>query len=147
MKKLLIISLLLLAFSSVRAQDNASYKATLKKMLESAGSQAGFQSALKQMFSMFREQKNNVPAEVWDALQTEMEKTSVDDLTTLLTPVYQKQFTEADLEEIIKFYETPIGKKYAAAVPVIMQESMQAGQEWGMKIGQEIMQKLADKGY
>jgi uncharacterized protein len=147
MKKILVISFLFATVLSANAQDNASYKATLKKMLESAGSQAGFQSAIKQMFTMFRQQKSNVPAEVWNALETEMEKTSIDDLTTLLTPVYQKQFTEADLKEIIKFYETPIGKKYAGAVPVIMQESMQVGQEWGMKIGQDIMQKIAEKGY
>jgi hypothetical protein len=147
MKKILLLSYLFLSFSSSFAQDHTSYTATLKKMLESGGSQAAFQSAVKQMFTMFRQQKSNVPAEVWNAMETEMEKTSLDELSTLLTPVYQKQFTEADLKEIITFYETPIGKKYAAAVPVIMQESMQVGQEWGMKIGQQIMQKISEKGY
>ena len=147
MKKLLVITILLITFSSTFAQDNTSYKATLKKMLESAGSQGAFQTAIKQMFSMFRQQKTNVPADVWNALETEMEKTSMDELTTLLTPVYQKQLTEADLKKIIEFYETPVGKKYAGSVPAIMQESMQVVQEWGMKLSQQIMQKITEKGY
>lgn len=147
MKKILVIVILSFISSSTFAQDNAAYTATLKKMLESTGGQGAFQAAIKQMFSMFRQQKTNVPAEIWNSLQTEMEKTSMDDLATLLTPVYQKQLSEADLKKIIEFYETPIGKKYASAVPTIMQESMQVGQEWGMKIGQQIMQKIAEKGY
>lgn len=147
MKKLLVIAILSLICSSSFAQDNAGYTATLKKMLESTGGQGAFQAAIKQMFSMFRQQKNNVPAEIWDSLQAEMEKTSMDDLATLLTPVYQKQLTESDLKKIIEFYDTPIGRKYASAAPTIMQESMQVGQEWGMKIGQQVMQKIAEKGY
>jgi uncharacterized protein len=147
MKKILTVTILLACFSTSFAQDDASYKVTLKKMLIATGSEAGFQAGIKQMFAMFRQQKSSVPADVWSELEKEMQKTSIEELTTMLTPVYQKQFTEADLKKVIEFYETPVGKKYAAAVPVIMQESMQVGQEWGMKIGQQVMQKISEKGY
>jgi hypothetical protein len=50
-------------------------------------------------------------------------------------------------EKIIEFYQTPVGKKYAEKTPLIMQESMQVGQQWGMKIGQEFQNKLQEQGY
>ena len=51
------------------------------------------------------------------------------------------------MEEMIKFYQTPVGQKYANSSPMIMQESMQIGQQWGMKLGQEFTKKLKEKGY
>ncbi|MEC8831971.1 MAG: DUF2059 domain-containing protein [Bacteroidota bacterium] len=48
---------------------------------------------------------------------------------------------------MIQFFETPVGKKYAASTPLILQESMQVGQQWGMKIGQDFQRKLQEKGY
>ena len=64
----------------------------------------------------------------------------------MLASVYQKYMTQVDLEEMIIFYQTPVGKKYAKNLSMIMQESMEVGQQWGMKIGQEIAYKLKEKG-
>ena len=55
--------------------------------------------------------------------------------------------TLEDLKEIIRFYQTPVGQKFAKSTPLIMQESMQIGQQWGMKLGLEITKKLEEKGY
>ena len=55
--------------------------------------------------------------------------------------------TKEDLEEFIKFYQTPVGKKFAKNTPFIMQESMQIGQQWGMKIGENFKNKMKEKGY
>ena len=75
-----------------------------------------------------------------------MEK-SMSDLVTMLTPVYQKHLTEKDLEEIISFYNTPVGKKLATSTPMITTESMQVGQKWGMEIGQKVVERMKEKGY
>jgi hypothetical protein len=71
----------------------------------------------------------------------------MDDLVTLLAPVYEKHLTEADLNEVIKFYNTPAGKKLAQKNPAIMQDSMVAGQTWGMKVAEKVQAKLKEKGY
>lgn len=47
-----------------------------------------------------------------------------------MAPVYEKHLTEADLNEVIKFYNSPVGKKLAGKTPAITQESMAAGQTW-----------------
>ncbi|GAB4198018.1 MAG: hypothetical protein Fur004_16070 [Thermoflexibacter sp.] len=68
-------------------------------------------------------------------------------MTEMLAPVYQKYMNLADLRELIKFYQTPTGKKFAQNTPFIVQESMQVGQEWGRKVGQDFAQKIKEKGY
>ena len=149
MKKILAIAFVLLATSVniVSAQANDEYKRTLKKMLDAAGSEATFDSAIKQMLGMFKGQYQNVPDDVWVELENEMLKISMDDLVEMLTPVYAKHLSVADLNKIIEFYQTPVGKKYAEKTPLITQESMQVGQEWGMKMGQRFQEKMKEKGY
>ena len=146
MKK--ILPLFLLIFSSATfAQSSTTYKTTLKQMLESAGTEAVFKTAIKQMFDMYRSQKTNVPEEVWNAAEAEFNKSSMEELIDMLTPVYEKHFTEADLKKVIEFYQTPAGKKYAEKAPLLMEESMQIGQQWGMKVGQRLAENLKAKGY
>ncbi len=148
MKKFLVTAvILLISVSLSSAQSISSYNTTLKKMIKVAGTEAAFSTAIKQMFVMFRQQSPKVPESVWTEFSQEFSKTSIDDLVEMLSPVYQKQFSEADLIQIIAFYETPIGRKLAEKTPIITQESMQAGQQWGMKIGQKVMEKLKAKGY
>src|SRR5687767_12722582 len=146
-KTILSITILLISASSAFAQVDDKYKSTLKKMLEAGGSEASFKVVIKQMFDMLKQQNTNVPDSLWSDFEKEFSKTSMDELVDMLSPVYQKHMTITDLEVIIGFYQTPAGKKYAEKTPLIMQESMQVGQQWGMKIGQKFREKLQEKGY
>ena len=116
-------------------------------MLEVAGTEATFKAGINQMFNIFKQQQTNVPDSVWTEFESEFLKTSLDELVEMLLPVYQKHLTRSDLEKVIEFFETPVGKKYAEKNPFITQESMQAGQQWGMKVGQRFQEKLREKGY
>jgi hypothetical protein len=148
MKRIIVaFSILAMSIGSASAQINESYKATLKKMLAVAGTEQTFDIAIKQLFGMFKQQKTNVPENVWSEFEQEFAKTSIDELVNMLAPVYYNHMTETDLQKMIEFYETPVGKKYAEKTPLIMQESMQVGQEWGIKMGQQFQEKLKEKGY
>ena|SRR5690349_18334869 len=147
MKKLIIIISVLIAPLGETFAQVDSYKATLKKVLEVAGTEENFKVAIKQMFGMFKQQNSNVPDSFWEEAEKEFSETSMDDLVDMLSPVYQKHMTESDLKKIIEFYQTPAGKKYAEKTPLILQESMQVGQQWGMKIAQRVQEKLKEKGY
>jgi uncharacterized protein len=149
MKRISVLALLVISMTSAFGQsaNNSSYKATLKKMLEVAGTETTFKAAIKQMFGMFKQQNTKVPENVWAEFEAEFSKTSISDLVNMLEPVYAKHMTEADLNKIIEFYQTPVGKKYAEKTPFILQESMQVGQTWGMQMGQKFQEKLKEKGY
>ncbi|MDP2060383.1 MAG: DUF2059 domain-containing protein [Flavobacteriaceae bacterium] len=146
-KRFLTITLLLFVSITVFGQADKEYNETLKRMFEVSGSEKSYQAVVKQMFTMFKQQYSDVELDVWGDLEKEFSKTSLNDLTEMLVPVYSKYMTLEDLKELIKFYETPVGKKFAKNTPLIMQESMQIGQQWGMKVAQDFEKKMKEKGY
>ena len=148
MKRTVTISaLFLLTFALSFGQVDAEYKVTLKKMFEVSGSEETYKTVIKQMVSMFRTQFSQVSEEIWNDLEEEFLQTSLDDLVDMLVPVYSRHLTIDDLQKIIEFYYTPAGKKYAEKTPLITQESMEIGQQWGMKIGQDFQNRIKEKGY
>ncbi len=148
MKNLLACLTLVLLFSTVTfAQSDVEYERTLKTMFKVSGSEEAYKTVILQMTDMFKKQKTTVPSEVWDDMEKELLKISINDLVEMLLPIYQKHMTQSDIEELIAFYNTPIGKKFAKKSPLIMQESMQVGQKWGMKIGEMMNKKIKEKGY
>ena len=133
---------------SLLAQEvPTEYTKALKQMFELNGTEETFVTAIDQMLEMFESSREDVPAEVWKTIGDEFSKTSLNDLVEMLAPVYFKHLTLEDLNQIIVFYKTPACKKMATATPAITQESMQIGQQWGMKIGEKVEDKLREKGY
>ena len=148
MKKLISTLSLILIFTNLSfGQADNEYKEALQTMFKVSGSEEMYQTAIEQMFTMFKGQYSSVKDEVWVSLEAEFKNTSINDLIEMLTPTYQKHLTLEDIKGLIEFYRTPVGKKYAKKSPMIMQESMQIGQQWGMKIGEEFAEKMKEKGY
>lgn len=148
MKKIIFLFSFVLLLSSVSyAQTNSTYKATLSKMMEVSGAKNTYKAVLTQIVSMFKQQKPEVPAAVWTEFEVAFSKVAEEDLLNILLPVYQKHMSEADLKNMIVFYETPTGKRFAEKTPLITQDSMAAGQEWGKKLGEEFAKKMQEKGY
>ena len=148
MKKFIsTLSLIFILTNLSFGQSDNEYREALQTMFKVSGSEEIYQTAISKMFTMFKEQYASVKEETWVSLEVEFKNTSINDLIELLTPTYQKHLTLEEIKGLIEFYETPVGKKYAQKSPLIMQESMQIGQQWGMKIGEEFAKKMKDKGY
>ncbi|MBQ0736109.1 DUF2059 domain-containing protein [Aquimarina celericrescens] len=146
-KTFLLLFAFLIFISTSFAQEDAEYDSVLKTMFEVSGTEESYSTAIKGMFDMYKKQYTNVDASVWDEFEQDFLQTSLDDLVIMLAPIYKKYMTKDDLEKLISFYETPVGQKFAKNTPLIMQESMQVGQAWGQKIGQQFEQKMKEKGY
>lgn len=146
-KGLSVVLLFLISYATVSAQKENEYRQTLFKMFEVSGTGQNFETAITQMFDLFKSQYTDVEAITWDELEAEFLNTSLDELTEMLEPVYAKYMTLEDLRQVIEFYESPVGKKLALNNPLIMQESMQIGQEWGRKIGEDLQEKMLERGY
>ncbi len=153
MRKLLFILILVLGIGGVNVaqttqnQPSKEYIAALKKLIVVSGADATVKQLIPQMFAMMRQQLPNVPSKYWEEVEKVMMKTLVDDWVEMLIPIYHKRFTLSDLQGIIKFYESPVGKKMAAEQPAIASESMAVGQQWGVKIATKVEEALKAKGY
>lgn len=148
MKKVLFSILILFAVSTTTfAQENTAYAQKLEQLFELNGTEETYKVAIKQITSIYKQRYPEAEPDFWNEFEKDFSNTSMIDLTTMFVPAYQKHLTLEDLDGLIAFYQTPVGKKYAQKTPVIMQESMQIGQEWGIKLGKEFDKKMKAKGY
>jgi hypothetical protein len=116
----------------------------IRKLLVLTGSaQLGMQ-VMSQLMQQFKASRPGVPEKFWEDF---MKKVRVDDLIDLIVPIYDKHLQHAEVKDLIKFYETPTGRKLVRVLPLITQESMVAGQRWGMKLGKDVASALKHKGY
>ena len=105
--------------------------ADIRRLLALTGSaNVGKQVAL-QLMAQLREVAPEVPEAFW---QEFAEGVDVGELVELVIPVYDRNFTHEDIRELIRFYESPIGRKVSATLPAVARESMEAGQAWGREI-------------
>lgn len=149
MKTLFTTLLLCLAFVvTMQAQASADkeYQAAVTKMLEVSNSLDAMKQMAPQIIAMVKQQAPEVPQAFWE----DMEKTMVsmyDEIIKAIIPIYQKYFTLQDIQGIIAFYESPVGKKMAESNTKIAMEIMPVAQQIGMQTMQKLMESAKTKGY
>lgn len=114
-------------------------RADLVRLMQITGATRLGLQLFEQVLTSF---KNVVPGSkdsFWNEFRKEV---SVDELTDRLLPIYDRHLSPAEVKELIRFYESPIGKKVLAAMPAITSESMQVGQTWGMDLALRAKKKI-----
>jgi uncharacterized protein len=101
---------------------------------------------LKTLFAQFRSAETKVPESFWVKMEDKMTQ-SLPDLNEQLALIYDRHFSQADIEALIAFYKTPTGQRFLAELPKVSQESMLVGQSWGQNIGTQVDKELKAAGY
>ena len=65
-----------------------------------------------------------------------------EELTDLVVPIYVKELDHDTLVAVVRFYETPAGKLLVSKLPVLTQESAEAGKEWGRSIAKKTFEEM-----
>jgi hypothetical protein len=114
-------------------------RADLLRLMQVTGATRMGMQLFDQVLASF---KNVVPG-AKESFWTEFRKeVNVDELTERLLPIYDRHLSPSEVKELIRFYESPLGKKVLAAMPAITAESMQAGQAWGMDLALRAKKKI-----
>ena len=139
-KSLLILSFCVLSLSANAQTTSKSQK--INQLLELTGSRKVGIQVMNQMMNSFKSSYSKVNEQFWEDFKNEVK---AEDLEKMIIPIYDKYYTESDIDQLITFYNSPIGKKMIATMPQVMQESMIAGQAWGKQISEKIQAKLKEK--
>ncbi len=114
----------------------------VKALMQKIGAGNVGKQAMEQMIPALKQMVPDAPESFWDDVLAEV---NADELENLIIPVYQKHFNDEDIKAINAFYDTPAGQKMIGKMPVIMQESMAIGQQWGQQLAQEVLQKYEEQ--
>lgn len=133
MKKLILALAFVLTTQFAVAQD-AAFKADVMKVIKMTGSDAQMALAKKQIIGM-------IPAEKQADFTKEFEATMPAFYDKMAT-VYMKEYTHAEVKEMIKFYESPVGLKITQKSGTMTEQTMLAAQEWGSGLQEMIMKYM-----
>jgi hypothetical protein len=69
----------------------------------------------------------------------------VKEFVNLLVPIYERHFSDEDLDGLLAFYRSPIGGRLIKALPLVSAEARKAGEEWGEELGKKVGRKIGEK--
>jgi hypothetical protein len=101
-------------------------------------------SILQQSLNVFLQQNPDLQKDLTEsvrAIAPTFEKRTTE-IVDIIAAVYATRFTEAELKALLAFYTSPVGKKFVAQLPSVLEESFVKTQEWGGKLSEEIVQSL-----
>jgi hypothetical protein len=138
--KILVIAAILAPFcraddvASTPAAPSAAAKNLSLQLLDITGSEAvisqGFELGIKPALERMKAQ--GMPDELIDSIHAESQRFFAenfkwDDVKPLLAKLYTDSFTEAELTDLVTFYQSPTGKKAASLMPILTQKGMALG--------------------
>ena len=133
MKTFVLVGLLTLGMTfNLNAQSDESFKNDTIEFIKLTGATTAFQNAIEQIGQM-------VPEDKKATYVIEAEATLVD-LYGKMADIYMAEFTRNEIEQLVEFYKSDLGKKLASKQMDLMQKAMELGQSWGMQV-QAIAQK------
>jgi uncharacterized protein len=86
----------------------------------------------------------STPGEFWDVFMQEFKAEHLDEEIVFL---YDKYFTQDEIREFVRFYETPAGQKLAATGPQLAQDAMQRALSRASLLAQRVVERLRAAGY
>lgn len=122
----------------MNAQTHKDLK--IAELLEMMGTTQTMKTSYEFFIANYKKQYPEAPAEFW---QKATSLVNYADLMKRIIPVYSKHFTEQEIDDLIKFYNSSTGKTMIEKMPMILQESMMLGQEWGIELAQKIEKEIS----
>jgi hypothetical protein len=113
----------------------------VRKLMALTGAEDTGKQMLDIMTGHF-EQMPHIPKGFTEKFREVAEQESIVDL---LVPVYMKHLSEEDLDAAITFHESPAGKRFLAAQPLLLQEAKEVGEKWGVSLAEKTLRALAEE--
>lgn len=144
MKNCFLLILLFCSISFVASSQSTSKQNKVRELLIVTKTDVLALQTMDQMIKVFQNSYAAVDTKFWEEFKKEIDNNRLIDL---MIPIYEKHYTEEEIQELINFYNTPIGKKTIENLPKITQESMEVGQQWGLELAQKVQAKLKQDGH
>ncbi|GAA5167054.1 DUF2059 domain-containing protein [Viridibacterium curvum] len=141
--------------TAVRAQTGIDpvKRATIQQLLQITGAENNVRAVMpimaRAVTQMIRTTQPGLPAAADSVIQKEVTAVFLENLIgpngvlAQLEPVYDAAFTLEEMQQLLAFYNTPIGKKLLAQQPGISAQSTEIGQRWGQSLGPQLNARIA----
>ncbi len=140
----LFVALLLLTGSLPQlGKPDKKKEAKIRKFLEVSGLRKSYEESLKKMPLDFVREFGQESRQTLKKLVT---KKDVEKLMAKVVQGVDRNFSVKEIDELIEFYETPLGKKLAKNVPIIAANTDSSMKKWEEKLRVRALETLRKKG-
>ncbi|MBK1830002.1 DUF2059 domain-containing protein [Verrucomicrobiaceae bacterium R5-34] len=160
MKTLLLVLASLLPLTSAMAQDKAEAQSPALQLMALINIEETMLDTSKVAFTPFLNQlkTQGFPEagvkEVGEAADVYFQQVARDpDLKAEMVKLYEKEFTQEELSQLVDFYNSDLGKKSLEVMPALMSSGAKLGEKYAQKYAenfkvelQRIMQKYQPAG-
>lgn len=140
----------LFGFAAVASAQapSANQQKLARQVVELSGSARAFDPVVPQLFQQvyatYVQQNPDLSkdlAATLEALIPEFEKRK-DEIVAIASTSFAEKFTEAELNDLITFYNSPTGKKLVSQNTDILRDAYSKMQEWSGKVSQQLIDRL-----
>jgi hypothetical protein len=122
------------------AKPTASPEDLARQLIELTGGGSLGKQVMTQMVDSFRKANPKIPDKFWTEFLASVDPKQMEDM---VVPIYVKNFTPEEMRASIQFYSSSVGQSLIHKLPVVLQQSMAVGQEWGKKLTREAQERIA----
>lgn len=142
MKLFYSLFLLIMLSFSLSAQTQTP-EDKVRSLINANGGRGNFEMVMVQMIDLqSKAMQDLLPVEFFDEFKKDVLKSGYDEILELIVPIYLKHYSEDEIDRMITFFQSDLGQVMVKNTPLIMQESMAAGQQWGGAMGAMIAERL-----
>lgn len=148
--KIFLVIFLLFSQTLIAEELTEAKKQVIDELLEITGAlkmgEILGNAVSNQMIGVLSQQNGNIEPHVVEVIKDETaqimhaEFIANNWINNMSYDLYHKYFSQAEIQELVNFYKTPIGTKVVSVLPQLTQESMLAGQQHAQSLG-PIMQE------
>jgi len=96
------------------------------------------------LIDYFKQLAPNLPEGYIEGMRSEF---SSDDYLSKLAEIYDKTYSEQELQSLIDFFGSDIGRKWVEKLPDISDQSYQEMQDWQAKMAISLRERIEKDGY
>lgn len=125
--------------------------AAATELLQVLGMEAQFDAILPMLMTQMKQvvtASNPAAGKEMDTIIPRLQhkfSTRKGDVIPMAAQVYARRLSVDDMKAMTAFFKSSSGQRFVAMQPVLTQESMQLGQEWGRRLGADVEREIREE--
>lgn len=142
MKKALMI---LFVFSFIIRTDAQSLNEKVNQLMIADGTMVNIENLIIETIDYQKEMNPTVLDNFWSSLNNDLQKEAIPSFVELVAPIYRESFSEKQIDELIKFYTSKIGKELVTKQPELITDLNLPIMQWSQNLNAQIIDKIENR--
>lgn len=134
MRKGLLIAVFLVG--NIAFSQSQSKMEKISELIKVTGSVRNTEQVREKLFEVYEQQFPQLSKEFWQTAKSKFDITKL--YQEKLIPIFDKYYTEEELDAAITFYKSPLGSSFISKQPQITEASMETGRQWGREVAESL---------